>query len=550
MIKKNIYCAFFCLLLCCTAAYAYKSDYIVIRVEKNDNLVNICKLYLEEPHRWHEIAKINRLKDPTLIHPGQYLIIPIGLLKGVPIEGTVTFIKGDVKFKTQEEETWRQLHLKDTVREGSGISTGEESAVEITFEDGASFFLRSNTALELRAANRKAEDHIIRKLFLKAGRSISRLKKALGKESRFEIQTPSAVAAAKGTEFRASVDDKEATRTEVMKGTIGVEAMQKKVEVMEGEGTLVRKNEPPTKPRRLLQAPAPVNLKSLYRTMPMQFQFAPIEGASMYRVMLARDEDFKNVVKEKVIGPGQSLEIVGVEDGTYFLQSRSIDVDGLEGFPSDPVEIKVRVNPLPPFIQSPVDGAESREKSVAFEWLNVKDAKTYHVQIAEDREFSTMVNDKDDIRRTSYTARHLDFKTYFFRVSSIAGDGYEGVWSDIQKFIVVPPPPAPPVEAPEMGEKEIHLRWRHFGEGITYHFQMARDMEFKEIVMDKKLEKPGVTLPRPEEAGTYYVRTSGIDPEGYEGDFSIPQSFEIKQKIPYGALGVIGGVFLIIVLAL
>ena len=35
------------------------------------------------------------------------------------------------------------------------------------------------------------------------------------------------------------------------------------------------------------------------------------------------------------------------------------------------------------------------------------------------------------------------------------------------------------------------------------------------------------------------VTCSGIDSEGYEGDFSLPQIFEIKKEFPYAAIGVV-----------
>jgi hypothetical protein len=215
--------------------------------------------------------------------------------------------------------------------------------------------------------------------------------------------------------------------------------------------------------------------------------------------------------------------------------------------PLDAVKVHVRVNPLPPFIQIPVDNSEFRDKTVLFQWLNVKDAVRYHLQVSENREFSSMVVDTDDIQSAKYSSDNFTFKTYYFRLSSIAADRYEGVWSDVQSFTIIPPPPAPPVEEPEMGEKEINLRWRDLGSDVVYHFQMSTDEEFSEIIIDERIDEPHITIDRPEKRGTYYVRTRGIDSEGYEGDFSLPQSFRIQGSY-YEALAVIGSVVLIFLL--
>ncbi len=239
----------------CSLAFSYEGPTIEVTVAKKDCLINICKKYLEDSRGWRKIARINRLANPDLIYPGQRLVLPVDMLRGTPVDGKVTFIKGNAMTQEKGSEEWHPLHSGDLVKQGSGIRTAEESAVEITFEDGASFYLRPNSTLKINTASKKGFDHFMRQLYLQSGKTISRLKEATGSESRFEIHTPSAVAAARGTEFRVSVDDIEATRSEVLRGIIGVAAMKQSVEVNEGEGTLVRMNEPPLTPRKLLPAP-------------------------------------------------------------------------------------------------------------------------------------------------------------------------------------------------------------------------------------------------------------------------------------------------------
>jgi hypothetical protein len=126
-------------------------------------------------------------------------------------------------------------------------------------------------------------------------------------------------------------------------------------------------------------------------------------------------------------------------------------------------------------------------------------------------------------------------------------DDYEGAASDVMSFTIIPPPPS--VENPKVDEKGIRIRGRNLGEGITYHFQMSPDSEFKNILIDEKPDTPLITLQKPENTGIYFVRTSSIDAKGREGDFSLPQSFEIEHETPYGVLGIIGAFWLIIWLA-
>ena len=541
--------AILCLLLCLllpVATQAEDNHSIEIIVEKGDNLYKICEKMLENPEDWRWIAMVNRVKNPHQIFPGQKLIIPTRLLKGIPIDGLVTFIKGAVSIRLTEAEKWQELRLNDKITQGNWIRTSAQGTIEITFENHFSVLLRPNTTVEITAARKKSAIYLMYKLFLGIGKAISKIKQSTGKETRYEIQTPSAVAAARGTEFRAGVDSDITTRLEVLDGRVDVQAAKQKVEVKAGEGTVVKKDRKPSPPVKLLRPPALSDFQPLYRAMPLDFQFERIPGAAFYRVMLARDKTFKDVLKNKVIKPQETLKIVGVEDGTYFLQSRSIDDSGLEGPALEPVEITVRVNPLPPFIQSPVDGADLRGKAAPFEWLKVAKAVGYRLQVAEDRNFQIMVADLKDNTRVTHTIENLDFKTYYFRISSIAADGYQGIWSDTLSFNIIPPPPAPPVEEPQIDENTIRLRWRDLGAGITYHFQMAKDSAFKEILIDEKMLKPEMTLEKPSKAGKYYIRTSALDREGYEGAFSDPQTFEVTNNYLY----IPAGMMFLIVLAI
>ena len=547
-IKRSAILFLLLFLLLPLAVHADDDHSIEFIVNKGDNLYKICEKILENPEDWRWVAMVNHINNPHRIFPGQKLIIPTRLLRGIPIDGLVTFIKGVVSIKLTGAEEWQKLHLNDKITQGYWIRTSEQGTIEISFENHFSILLRPNTTVEITAARKKSAIYLMYKLFLDIGNTISKIKQSTGKETRFEIKTPSAVAAARGTEFRAGVDSDITTRLEVLAGEVDVRAAKQKVAVKAGEGTVVKKDQRPAVPVKLLRPPALMNLQPSYRALPLDIQFESIPGATSYRVMLARDKTFKDVVKNKIIKPQETLKIVGVEDGTYFLQSRSINDMGLEGPSLEPAEIKVRVNPLPPFIQSPSDGADLREKTARFQWLKVDKAVRYHLQVAEDRKFQVIVADTRDITGVSHKIGNLDFKTYYFRVSSIAADGYEGIWSDTLSFNIIPPPPSPPVEKPEMDDKELRVRWRHLGDGITYHFQMAKDQAFKEVLIDEKLTKPEITFEKPSNAGTYYIRTSAIDTQGYEGDFSEPQSFEVISKYLYLPAGMVVLIFLAAIL--
>ncbi len=515
---------------------AHKS--IVLTIVKKDNLVNICNAYLENPNQWKIVAEFNQLENPDLIYPGQPLRIPAALLKGIPMEGTVTFLKGQVTALMPEKENWVDLKKNDIVVQGTKIRTGKESAAEITFEDESCFFLKPETNLDIMAARKRDPYYMIRKLFVPVGRTLMKIKKSTGQDSRFEIHTPSAISAARGTRFRVSVDTDNMTRAEVLEGTVGVKGQGREVLLDQGKGTYVKKGHCPHAPARLLLPPRTKDLKPLYQTLPVQFSLSPVEKAAAYRIVVAKDQEFKHVVNEAVVKKDDPIPKITLSDNTYYLRALSIDGAGLEGFPSKPEKFEVRINPLPPFIQTPEDGREFKTDRVMLKWLNVSDAASYQVQVAKNIEFNPLFKAFKDIKSPRQTLKLAGYGDYYFKVRSIAGDNFKGLWSDVVTFRFVEPPQAPPLNEPGMDESSIRLRWQDLGPGMTYHFQMAKDPAFKKILLDKNTEQADIRIDKPEDSGTYYVRVSALDPDGYEGEFTAPQSFKIKNSF-YEEAGIV-----------
>jgi hypothetical protein len=511
-------------------------EQVQLLVAKDDWLVNICREYMDGEHRWKAIAVINRIERPNeKIAAGTKLYVPLAYLQGTPIEGKVTFVQGDARVQKDGRGDWTPLKLEDRVAPLSNLQTGRNSVLEITFEDGSSFLLRSHTLLGILTAQKKGPSHLLRDLFVGAGRVTTKVRGATGEAPRFNVRTPSAVASVRGTEFRIAVDETQKTFAEALERRIAVSAAGASVDVNEGEGTMVKKGEPPQPPRKLLPPPGPVDLKTIYNTDPV-ITFGNIKDAQAYRIATVADKEGKQALRENIIDPREVYKISGLADASYYLLTQSIDEIGLEGRTSEPFAFAIRVNPLPPILQSPRDGAEIKGKFAKFEWMSVRDAQKYSLQIAEDGAFHKMILDTADIATTNFKTRALEYKTYHFRLSSIAPDAYQGAWSDVLTFTLTPPT-TPSLDQPDVSKDEISLRSKRLGDGFVYHFQIAKEEQFKDVLLDRKVEEPEITILKPQDAGTYYVRVAAIDRDGVVSDFSAPQSFEIKDRIPYEWLG-------------
>jgi hypothetical protein len=529
--------------------FSGESRNVELRVTRNENLIGLCKKYLEQPEKWQKIAQINRLANPHRLSPGQKIVIPVDMLKGMPLNGVVTVLKGNVSIKMPNSSQWNQLHPNDVVIVGSSLKTGDESIVEILFEDGTLFQMRENSAVTVKTSSKGAL-HLLRVIYLESGKIVSRVKAATGRDSRYEIKTPSAIAAARGTEYRVAVDRQQTTRAEMLQSRIDLSSMGTTVQLNEGEGSVANLNEPPSPPRKLLPPPAPVNLIPFYEENSFGVRFAKVDTSANYRVVLARDREGKDFVKVAYIRPEDTFEVAQVNEGTYFLITSSIDAVGLEGPLSEPKEItvhKVRKKPAPPAIASPHNTAELQRMQITITWQPVEKATHYHVQIAEDSAFTKLVVDSNSPGRTTYILENPAAGTYYLRISSIEADGFEGEWSAVREFSVTRLP-APVLEKTESSDKELRVVWKGPEGGIGYQIQVAGDEGFSEIILDKKLQQTALTIDKPEKPGKYYMRVRGIDSKQNVGSFSQAGSFEVEKpkRFPYELLGLFGLLFILL----
>jgi hypothetical protein len=409
---------------------AVDDSVVELIVKQDDNLITICNKYLENPDTWPEIARINKLNDANYILPGQRLIIPVRLLKSAPVNGRVVFIKGETTVQTAATAPLKPLQLNDMIRQGDLIRTGHESAVEIRYDQGTTFYLPPDSILELTTSQQKVTENILQQFLLSAGRMVMKIRRATGAEPRIEIQTPAAVFLARGTEFRVSIDRTDAANSEVLQGSVEAAAMSQTVIIQEGEGTRINKGEPPLKPRRLLPPPEFVNIQPVYDKLPLGLTVSPIENAVAYRVLLSKDEDGRNVVQEKIIRSAETLEIAGIENGTYYLQSRSIDELGLEGHSLAPQRIILQIKPQPPILQTPALDKEE----LHLRWSDQGTGMIYHYQISQNKNFLDPISDRNVNQPEITLPQPQGTGIYYVRVSTIAPAGQEGAFSPPQQF--------------------------------------------------------------------------------------------------------------------
>jgi hypothetical protein len=110
--------------------------------------------------------------------------------------------------EVQKTSSWDELNRGHRINSGDKIRTGHDAMVALVFTDDKSMMkIRSESELTIRGE--REEEGIKKRLMLALGSLWSKIKPG-GAE--FKVETPSGVAAVKGTEFYTIVDDEGTTR--------------------------------------------------------------------------------------------------------------------------------------------------------------------------------------------------------------------------------------------------------------------------------------------------------------------------------------------------
>ncbi|MBN1810371.1 MAG: FecR domain-containing protein [Anaerolineae bacterium] len=160
--------------------------------------------------------------------------------------------------------TWQPVEVDTQIEAGDRIRTGSDSAVQLAFFDGSTTDLAPETEVSIvQMSSRKSGGGKVVVLQQWSGQTYHRVQPLLDAESRFEVETPSAVASVRGTEFALDVGADGTTLVIVVEGLVNVEAQEVTIAVEAGHGMVARPQQPPEPAGPASTLPAQVELPGL-----------------------------------------------------------------------------------------------------------------------------------------------------------------------------------------------------------------------------------------------------------------------------------------------
>ncbi|HVW67733.1 MAG TPA: FecR domain-containing protein [Steroidobacteraceae bacterium] len=476
----------------------------VYHARARDTLIGIGRRLLLEPHRWPEVQTRNHIVDPRRLPVGDVVRIPYAWLRMSPDTAAVTAVGGEVAAGTSRVRPGQML------AEGSQIQTGSDGSVTLTLADGSVITLQKSTALsleEMRRVTGVPSAHDTR-LKLQSGRLQTQIKPQ-GDAGRFEIQTPVAVSAVRGTQFRSAFTPQAGSAiTETLEGTVAVSGSTATLAVPADFGTRVEHDAAPLPPRRLLPPPDLRGLADINTSGRLRLQWPAVSGAVSYRIQLAPDAEFHSFLLDAQSTAAQ-IDLPAPPDGGYWLRVRSIDDLGLEGQDAVKTLAQHRLATAPT-LATPLPGVTVVGDAAVFTWLGLEPGVRYRLQIARNADFTDLLLERDAGEATQLNIDPIPPGHYFWRVGGIDARGQAGDWSPAQDYVQRQTAPTP--YSPSFVAREMQVHWDPQN-GARYRVQVARDPGFRSTILDRALDVPTLSMRRPW-PGVYYARVQTIAEDG------------------------------------
>ena len=343
------------------------------------------------------------------------------------------------------------------------------------------------------------------RLRLNQGEIETQVKPVIEGGSRFEIETPSAVAAVRGTMFTLrtapGMTDLRVTEGEVSFGPPGqtrrIPAGYSASVSTAGVGRV--------NIRRLPPAPEINPLPQQLKQLPAQLSWTP-NGANSHRVDIFDADSGRWINSSKV--SGSDFDINLLDNGRYEIHLAAIDNRGMAGMPgvmSFEVDLQARTAAL----EQPEPGATVNDDMPEFRWQLRGENEVARVEIAEDKDFgNTIATSEWAPDESALPSRPLTPGQYYWRVVTEAG-GNSVATSEARSLVVNGTLPPVRIISVNYVDSQVRVFWQKVDTATDYRLQLSEEPGFNNIIKEATLSDTTAAL-RLIPGRRYFVRLKAL----------------------------------------
>jgi len=489
-----------------------------------DNLLKISQSLLNRQHSWTELLRHNNIEQVANLAPGSIIRIPMHWLKHQPQPAKVLSISGRAQIKRANDTRFKILKDFMQVRVGDEVSTLQGNVV-IEFADGSTIRLEEQSNLIFNKLSHFGKTGMVdTRLRLKRG-ALSTEVTPLVKGSRYEITTPSAVAAVRGTNFRVVSSDNQ-TKIEVIEGSVDFSGKHGATIVKAGEGAVIKQNSS-TIERSILPAPPKPQFASKTVTdLPSKLTWEQQKNIEQYKLQITDKQNNDKLIRtNKSTKPEALLE--NIQNGEYDIAMRSIDKNGFEGIDSV-TKVSVDISSEIAQLISPKNESVIETPKPEFLWQLKDESILSKLEIAKDVNFSSVIGAHSFNKKAAFKMdTPLAPGTYFWRVQTMAEDSKQTA-SAIHSFSLRGVLSPVKILSVNYVESQVGLFWNKIKNADAYTLQIATTNDFEKVIKEQTLVKTRAHL-KLKVGKKYYARVKAMGSELFTSEFGPAKTLFIPQ---------------------
>jgi hypothetical protein len=317
--------------------------------------VVLATLYLIRPDWYSSIA--DRMSRTLGAAPGGALL--------THNQARFVNLDGKVEVKKVNSVNWQSADYNTTLDRGDLIRTGSDGAARITFVDGTTYTIKSNSFVTVEENSMARDRTTSVGVHISSGAVDLTTGTWVSPRSKAEVSFANARASLAENSRAAVRTDPVANRNQitVSAGAAQMQIGNQQIEIGKWQRVTFASNGPIVKtnvlaPPDLLE---PVNLQPLIepdpKRTPVHFSWAPVAEAISYTLKVSTNTMFTRVVAEKTV-TGTAADITGLDPGDYFWSVTATDVHKRESAPSDPFKFTLVAQGKSQGMLLEVDGTE------------------------------------------------------------------------------------------------------------------------------------------------------------------------------------------------
>ncbi|UZE97533.1 FecR family protein [Alkalimarinus alittae] len=493
-------------------------------IRPKDNIWTLGEAFLNSAHNWEDIIRHNKINDPKTLTSGTVLKIPVDWLKHQPEPAIAASVTGNTMVRRHLESHFSHLSKNSELRVGDEINTYDGSVL-IRFADSSILRLAPNSQLVFNRLTRYGKTGMAdTRLRLQKGRLSTHVTPLNGRGSRYEINTPSAVAAVRGTAFRLLVND-QSTQLEVTEGTVLFSNNARSLELDMGQGTILNSGTSRATIIDLPKALKPRSVISNTQQLPVTFSWRKQPNITTYYYQLFKDSDQGELLDSSFLATPE-ITLNHLTNGTYLVAMRAVDSQGFNGIDHH-VSLVIGMIAKPATLLGPANNLFIDNDLPEFTWQYNSKNELSQLEIAKDFAFTELISTSEFAPdNTAIPTHELLPGEYYWRVKTLAG-GESIAYSDIRRLKIRGMMPPATIISVNYIDNQAKIFWNTVPQAEHYILQLAEDLEFKKILHENTLEKSNVSIKLTKNK-RYFARVKAVGNELFKSEFSTGKELIIK----------------------